>query len=634
MLNIQLICPPELDYLNEGVREITNDLPPEIGGTIIASFCGAPGLSARLTENGGEAAFSKPCELFRSIGLLTAGMAYQEKPFSQIENIPFKTLGVMYDCSRNSVPTVETLKAIIRRMALMGYNALMLYTEDTYTLESRPEFGHYRGRYSPEELMEIDDYAYMLGIELIPCIQALAHLERFLRWPGTHDIRDNDYILLAEDQKVYALIENMITGISGCVRSKSIHLGLDEAHGLGLGRYLAKHGYKKPEEIMKTHLNVIKDICLKHDLKPLMWGDMIFRMNIEGAGYYDESVQLPEGTGGIIPKEFGLIYWDYYHTDEEFYAKYIEQHEKQDIHPLFAGGVCSWIGMVPNLIRTAATTRASVAAAKKAGINEMFLCVWKDDGGEALPGPDYLGMLMYAENCYNVSGATEETLKRNAPVMTGATYDSFMAVGSIDEIMEGLSLEFLEAPNPHKYFLWQDLMLGQFDAEAGIADFSSVYREKAETLKKAIDADNYSPDSVYGLKLGYNLCRVLEIKVDMGVRLKSAYDRGDRKALRDIRDEIACEYKERIIDLFKWHRDSWAHFYKPFGWEVADIKYGYLLSRADTVCWRLDAYLSGVVDKLEELEETRLTYAGTFPDENLHLPHFNNFASIATVGQF
>jgi hypothetical protein len=101
-------------------------------------------------------------------------------------------------------------------------------------------------------------------------------------------------------------------------------------------------------------------------------------------------VELPEGTRDIVPKEFGLIYWDYYHTDEEFYSKYIEQHEKQGIHPLFAGGICSWIGMVPNIVRTAATIRASVSAAKKSGINEMFLCVWKDDGGEALPGPDYL----------------------------------------------------------------------------------------------------------------------------------------------------------------------------------------------------------------------------------------------------
>jgi hypothetical protein len=120
----------------------------------------------------------------------------------------------------------------------------------------------------------------------------------------------------------------------------------------------------------------------------------------------------------------------------------------------------------------------------------------------------------------------------------------------------------------------------------------------------------------------------------MGIRLKAAYDRKDKTVLKALRSEIAGEYKNRVNDLYTWHRESWSHFYKPFGWEVADIKYGYLLSRADTVCFRLDAYLSGSVEKLEELEEQRLTYTGAIPEGTLTLPHFNNFADSATVGQF
>lgn len=635
MLKVLLNCPEALKYLSAGIQEIVNSLPSGLNGTITAIYTdNLQGLQVNSTKAGKEILFSLPQELFRGIGLAAAGYANGEEPCSISQKLPFDTLGVMYDCSRNSVPTVETIKKILVQMALMGYNSLMLYTEDTYTVESRPEFGHYRGRYSREELKTVDDYAYSLGIEVIPCIQALAHLERFLRWPRTYDIRDNNYILLAEDAKVYALLEEMILSISCCFRSGRIHLGLDEAHGLGLGRYLAKHGYTKPEEIMKTHLKAIKDLCLKHELKPLMWGDMIFRMNIEDSGYYDPDIELPEGTGDIIPKEFGLFYWDYYHTDEEFYLKYIEQHKKQGIRPLFAAGICSWIGMVPNLVRTAVTTKSSVSAARKTGLKEMFLCVWKDDGGEGLPGPDYLGMLMYAENCYSENGAEEISLKRNAPIMTGAPYESFLAVGSIDDLMGDPGLGYLEAPNPQKYFLWQDLLLGQFDCEAGIADFSEVYSRKAEVLKRAVEAADYSADSVYGLKLGYYLCRVLELKVDMGIRLKAAYDRKDKAALETLRSEIAGSYKSRVNDLYTWHRESWNHFYKPFGWEIADIKYGYLLSRADTVCWRLEAYLKGALAKLEELEERRLTYTGEIPEGILSLPHYNNFTGIATVGQF
>jgi hypothetical protein len=199
MLQLRLICPEELKYLSAGINEVISSLPSDLNGTITAVYNEKlQGLQVNITEAGGDISFSRANELFRGIGLIAGGLINNEEPKTITQKLPFETLGVMYDCSRNSVPTVATAKKILVKMALMGYNTLMLYTEDTYTVESRPEFGHYRGRYSREELRAVDDYAYALGIEVIPCIQALAHLERFLRWQNTCDIKDNDYILLAK----------------------------------------------------------------------------------------------------------------------------------------------------------------------------------------------------------------------------------------------------------------------------------------------------------------------------------------------------------------------------------------------------------------------------------------------------
>ena len=44
----------------------------------------------------------------------------------------------MLDCSRNAVPRVEAVKMVLRKMALMGLNTLMLYTEDTYEVPEQP----------------------------------------------------------------------------------------------------------------------------------------------------------------------------------------------------------------------------------------------------------------------------------------------------------------------------------------------------------------------------------------------------------------------------------------------------------------------------------------------------------------
>ena len=64
----------------------------------------------------------------------------------------------------------------------MGYQEVYLYTEDTYDLPGYPFFGYMRGKYTPEEIRVLDEKASFLGLELIPCIQTLGHLERFLHW--------------------------------------------------------------------------------------------------------------------------------------------------------------------------------------------------------------------------------------------------------------------------------------------------------------------------------------------------------------------------------------------------------------------------------------------------------------------
>ena len=70
-----------------------------------------------------------------------------------------KRLGVMLDCSRGAVYTVEALKKYIDVLAKMGYNSLQLYTEDTYEIKEEPYFGYMRGRYSADELRLLDFYA-------------------------------------------------------------------------------------------------------------------------------------------------------------------------------------------------------------------------------------------------------------------------------------------------------------------------------------------------------------------------------------------------------------------------------------------------------------------------------------------
>ena len=150
----------------------------------------------------------------------------------------FDTLGVMLDCSRNAVPTLSDLYHFVDCLAAMGYNALQLYTEDVYEIDGEPYFGYQRGRYTKDELKAVDAYCRERGIELQPCIQTLAHLETIFRWPAYAVIQDMKDVLLCDDERTYALIDKMFATAAECFTSRRIHIGMDEAHALGRGKYL------------------------------------------------------------------------------------------------------------------------------------------------------------------------------------------------------------------------------------------------------------------------------------------------------------------------------------------------------------------------------------------------------------
>ena len=180
----------------------------------------------------------------------------------------YERLGVMIDMSRNAVMNVKALKEYLVLLKKMGYNSVMLYTEDTYEVEGEPFFGYMRGRYSVAEMKELDEFANNIGVELIPCIQTLAHLNQALRW-GTIPVDCND-IMLCDDERVYNLIDKMFSTLKKCFKSQYIHIGMDEAHMVGRGKYMDLHGYEDTFSILKRHLDKVCELAKKYDFVPLI----------------------------------------------------------------------------------------------------------------------------------------------------------------------------------------------------------------------------------------------------------------------------------------------------------------------------------------------------------------------------
>ena len=206
--------------------------------------------------------------LFRGLTLIKE--KYNQKQYDLSFKRRFDTNCWMIDVSRNAVMKKSQVKKIITLMALFGMNRLMLYTEDTYEMKKYPYFGYLRGRYTKEDLKELDEHAKNMGVELVPCIQTLDHLARALRWDAFGEIKDGPSNLLMEEEKTYEFIEEMIKMCRECFSTSNIHVGMDECWNLGLGQYLAKHGLPKDRmSLFINHLKRVIEICHKYNFHPM-----------------------------------------------------------------------------------------------------------------------------------------------------------------------------------------------------------------------------------------------------------------------------------------------------------------------------------------------------------------------------
>lgn len=527
--------------------------------------------------------------------------------YNNKENVYFERNGVMLDCSRNAVFTVEKVKGIIRILAKLGMNVLMLYTEDTYEVSDDPYFGIYRGRYTKNEIKEIDLYASMFGIELVPCIQTLAHLHNALKWPGKEKIKDTADILEVGKKDTYDFIERLLRSVKESFSTKRVHLGMDEAVLLGLGNYLKENGYEKSSILIKKHCEKVLEICKKLGLTPMIWSDMYITANT-GKGYYDIDDAVDCTSWEKPEKDVSLVYWDYYHKDKKMYANMLNVHEQISDHIIFAGGSWIWNGIAPNYSKTVECTIAALQTCKKYKIKEVLCTTWMDNGAEtpvdaALPGITLFANLGFHQD-YD-SRQFEEEFQN----CTDGNLQDFMLLDEFDSLfLNGKSNQ--EAENPSKYLLYQDPLAGIFDyyVKESAIDSEKYYKKLKQKLSTCVEnTGKYNELFLYYKKLA----EVLSQKASLGIRLKDAYEKYDQCTLEEISQREIPEIVRNLKEMKILREDLWMKDAKPWGYEVLDIKIGGVITRLESTQRRVQAYVDRKIQCLDELEQERMPYFGS-----------------------
>ena len=591
-----------------GIRELEKELSFTLckGMDIEVKKNGENLLQVRYSGGKGSIEYRENCQFFRALGLLVQELKEGKTEF-EIKEVPrFRMNGPMFDMSQgNAAFNITTLKSIIRKLALMGLNTLMLYCEDSFEVKKQPYFGYMRARYTEEELRELDNYACNLGIEMIPCIQTLAHMPDALRWSVYDEIRDYDACLLVGKDETYRYVRDLLEAAVKPFRTKKIHIGMDEAWTLGRGRYIDEFGYREPGKIMAEHLKRVYDIVIEMGLEPMMWDDMFFR-TFGNKEYYQFGAEVPENTKAMVPEKMKCVYWDYYHLEEKEYEELLRQHRELTENVVFAGACWTWVGFSLAWNKTKRATEAALNACKKLGVKDVFMTTWGDNGTECLINTNLIGCQLFAEHGYSEKIDYSKFEKR-FKFCTGGNVADFALLEYFDRTPQNEEMDDHSSHNASKYLMWQDILTGLADKNIEGYAMDEHYRKLTTKLKDAIGRNG---DFDGNFEFSHQASMVLEMKAEMGLRLTAAYKNGDREALKNFAMSELPELAERVLKLRKIHKENWFRLYKAFGWDVMDMRYGSLLARITSAIEEVRDYLDGKLERIEELEAERLYFNG------------------------
>ncbi len=512
----------------------------------------------------------------------------------------FEKLGAMIDVSRGRVLTVPYLKTTFANMGKMGYNAVMLYTEETYKLEGVPKWGYMRGGYTKEDIKELKAAADASGLELVPCIETLGHLEKYLRWPDARDVRCNRSTLIVGEPKTYELIDKMVAFWQETVGGRRIHIGMDEAWGFWEGEYRKRNGKRPKFDIFLEHLQKVCEICNRRGFTDIMiWSDMFYRMGSRKGEYYDINATPSSELGAKIPEGVRLVYWDYYHDDPAFYAKMIDGHIALNGKPILAGGIQTWQHFLHHRDKTLRTTEAFMAAAREKGCGELWFTMWGDNGAYCIPDTAEEGLFACAELAAGRTAEPTDDNCRRFRDITGKDYAALVRLGVTSEplLRAGFAREgdfFYDDPL-YMANLRNVLTKGGEGAKAKFA----AWREK---MVAACGAAGVPAAEAYN--------RAALTRLDYELAALEAWKTKDRAALENVAALLA-KAVEAMRDYCRLYREDWLATSRPFGFELIQRRNASALARFEEAKRRFDDFMAGRAATIEEFDETLQPFGAT-----------------------
>lgn len=361
-------------------------------------------------------------------------------PAASVSDHPLQRMrGISDDVSRGQISTVENFKKIVRSCARYKLNVYMPYIEDVFLFKNHAALGTGRGALTVKEWKEIDDYAKRWFVEVIPVFETLGHWENILihpdyvrygEFPGAHTVN-------VSDEKVYAMLDEMIGEMAGAFSSPYFHMAADESWDVGLGANKERVAASDLATVHAEHYKRLFALIRKHGKRPVMYGDVILN--------HPDILKK-------IPNDVLIVDWAYgarfdYSSPEVFRAA--------GFPFLVSPAVWNFTGPFPNYLNTFLNIQSFSLDGYRNGSQGIICSNWNDFGGEALRELNYYGYAWTAECAWNPVTAALEPFDAK---FFGGFFDAEQ-----DELRSVYALLGSPANQYHWYELWRHPMLPNRD---------------------------------------------------------------------------------------------------------------------------------------------------------------------------
>ncbi|MCU1461916.1 MAG: glycoside hydrolase, family 20 [Acidimicrobiales bacterium] len=288
-------------------------------------------------------------------------------PVGAIEDWPdLPVRGVMLDISRDKVPTLETVMALVERLASWKVNHVELYMEHTFRYTGHTEVWAEASPFSALEIRQLDEFCRDRHVELTPNQNCLGHWERWLKFDeyrplalspgGFTDQRGRHRAPTTIDPTnpgALALVRELLAQLLPNFTSPRMHVGLDEPWELPAERiddYLA-------------WLTTLRSLPELDGREMLVWGDIL-------AARPDRLARVPDG---VTICEWGYDDW---HPFDERCAAYAAAGVPFWVAP----GTSSWLTILGRWTNMMGDNRVAAEAAVAHGGRGFLNTDWGDQG--------------------------------------------------------------------------------------------------------------------------------------------------------------------------------------------------------------------------------------------------------------